>query len=161
MKRTRLTKTECTCDRCQSACQNTPGWFRPGQAEKAAALMGLSLRQFFTRYLMVNWWEDYPENVFVLSPAVTTGQPGHEFPGNPKGTCVFFKAGRCAIHAAKPFDCSHGNPCEERTEARRAVDVAARAETVKLWRKHQKQIRTLLGRKPQAAAYSYLDSILW
>lgn len=157
----RLVKTECSCATCKSACQHTPGWFRPGEADKAAALMGMTLPKFFKRYLAVNWWEAYPENTFVLSPAVTSARPGREANANPRGTCVFFKNGLCQIHAAKPFDCSHGNPHDQNNKTKRAQLDAARAVTVKLWGKKQKQIHQLLGRQPEAATYSFLEAMFW
>lgn len=156
VKTLRLVKTVCACERCQQACTNTPGWFRPGEAEKAAKLMKLSLPVFFRRYLGVNWWCGDPD-VFVLAPALVGEKAGREYPGNPKGTCVFFKAGRCDIHAAKPYDCAYGNPHDERTPERATLDVVAREKTVALWSKEQKQIARLLGRKPRAARFSFFD----
>ncbi len=139
-------KTECSCAKCQSACENTPGWFRPGEAELAAKHLGLTLRQFFRRYLGVNWWGDVAKgDVFVLAPATVRMEPGLEYPANPKGRCVFFTADRrCQIHPVKPFGCSVGNPCDFSLKP----FEAAMAKTVKLWRAEQGQVEKLLGRKP-------------
>lgn len=155
-----LKKTECTCATCQQGCTNTPGWFRPGEAEKAAKLMGLSMQKFFDTHLGVNWWVGDGRNTYVLAPALVDHPAGEEYPGNPKGTCVFFKDGRCAIHAAKPFDCSHGNLCDK-TDAAKAEDVKARAKTVRLWKRQQAQIRRLLGRKPESAPFPFFDALYW
>ncbi len=154
----RLVKTECACESCQSACTKTPGWFRPGEAEKAAKLLRLSLPVFFRRYLAVQWWSDTPD-VFVLAPALVGERTGAMYPGNPRGTCVFFKSGKCQIHAAKPFDCSHGNPHDPFTGAKAAAAHRARARTVALWKREQKQIAKLLGRKPRAAMFSFFDML--
>jgi Fe-S-cluster containining protein len=158
-KKVRLMKTECDCARCQQACNHAPGWFRPGEAEKAATLLGLSLPVFFKRYLVANWWEG-ETNTFVLAPATVSAEAGREAPVNPKGTCVFYKGGRCQIHAAKPYECSHGNPCEI-TDARIERYKAERVNTVKLWSKRQPQIEQLLGHKPQGADYSFLEAMFW
>lgn len=149
-----LKKTECACGTCQQACRNTPGWFRPGEAEKAAKLLKMPMKRFFTRYLGVNWWVG-GRDVFVLAPAlVDRMKPGAEYPANPKGTCVFLTTeGKCQIHAAKPYECAHGNPC---TPDDFADYEKERRKTVALWRKEQPQIRELLGRKPES---STLDPI--
>lgn len=154
---TRYRKTECACERCQSACENTPGWFRPGEAEKAAAFLKLSLGDFFRRYLGVNWWCDSTRgDVFVLAPATTRMMAGHEYPANPKGQCVFFTADRrCMIHPVKPHGCSHGNPCDFHEDAYKA-DVA---RTVQLWRKEQGRIVKLLKREPVAEELSIFEAM--
>lgn len=151
-------KTECSCASCQRACQKTPGWFRPGEAERAAKHLGLSLPVFFRRYLGVQWWEAATP-VFVLAPAITSMSPGEEYPGSPIGTCVFFKGGRCEIHAVKPYDCSHGNPCEMSSPEHARELRRARRITVARWRAQQAQIRSLLGRKPKTSPFSYLDHL--
>lgn len=154
-------RPECNCDKCQQACQRVPGWFRPGEAEKAAALLGLSLPAFFKRYLGVQWWEA-ERPTFVLAPAIVDRmEPGHEYPSNPRGQCVFFEEGRCAIHAAKPHDCAFTNPCLPQTDERAAMLTRDRARTVTLWKRQQGQIRELLGRKPRAAAWSPLEALFW
>ena len=51
---------------------NKPGWFAPGEAERAAKLFGLTFKQFFNKYLTVDYYEGYNNNndIFVLSPAI-------------------------------------------------------------------------------------------
>src|SRR5262249_1224277 len=113
---------------------------------------GLSLKVFFDKYLAVNWWCG-DTNVYVLAPALCGEKKGHEYPADPRGTCVFLKDDRCQIHAAKPYDCAHGNPHEGASDhipAQRAFVVAA-------WRKRQGQIVKLLGRKPVPAEMSLSD----
>jgi Fe-S-cluster containining protein len=142
------TRESCACDSCQGACKAKPGWFLPGEAEKAAELMGMSLPEFFNAHLAVDWWEVYGDrDVFVLSPAIVGAEPGTEFPGNPRGTCVFFEAGRCRIHAAKPAECRalwHDGPPGGMHE-----DVAT------AWEDHQGQLSELLGREPESESYGF------
>jgi Fe-S-cluster containining protein len=129
-----------TCDRCRSACDRKPGWFLPGEAEKTAEYLGLSLLELFREHLAVDWW-DAVEPVFLLSPAVRGNKAGQEFPGDPTGSCVFFEEGRCRIHRAKPHECavSWCGGCPPDTHY----------TTATAWEGHQDQIRGLLGREPQ------------
>jgi Fe-S-cluster containining protein len=138
------TKQSGTCGRCRGDCEHKPGWFLPGEAEKAAAHLGLTMQQFFDRYLAVDWWEGTAPT-FLLSPAVQGEETGEEFPGDPRGTCVFYQGGRCQIHKVKPHEC-------------REVWCGAEAgsvheDTARAWQGHQQQIRDLLGREPIAESY--------
>lgn len=155
---TQLKKTVCSCERCQAACRRTPGWFRPGEAEKAAELLGLPLKKFFRRYLGVNWYcNDDGSDTFVLAPAIHGMTPGTEYPSSPLGRCVFLtNEGQCQIHAAKPWHCSHGNPCTFNEDAHKR----ATARTVTLWNRNQKDIAVLLRRKPAARQTSIFEMML-
>jgi Fe-S-cluster containining protein len=141
------TKESGTCAYCRDGCGIKPGWFLPGEAEKAAELMGMSLEDFFRDYLAVDWREDSP-NIFLLSPALAGEATGTEFPGNPRGTCVFYKDERCQIHAAKPVECRE-RWCGDRSHATGMTheDVAM------AWKDHQGQITELLGNEPMAEPY--------
>ena len=138
-------KESCECDVCRHACEHKPGWFMPGQAEKVAEYLNMSVEELFKTKLMVDWWEqdeDHPEDIFLLSPGIVGEEPGSEFPSDPRGTCVFYKEGKCSIHPVKPFECAdsiHG----ERGEYRHN-DIAL------AWQPHQEQIKKLLGREPQS-----------
>jgi Fe-S-cluster containining protein len=143
-------KKSCTCWSCRSACSHKPGWFKPGEAEKVAEHLDVSLEELFSTKLQVDWWEadeDTETDIFVLSPAVLHGRPGEEFDADPNGTCVFFVEGRCSIHEVKPFECQEALGCEP-TLPRVAHRGAAMA-----WVEHQDQIKDLLGREPQSSAY--------
>lgn len=146
---TGCSKASGTCTYCREGCDIKPGWFLPGEAEAAAGFMGLPLAEFFGKYLAVDWWEadgDLPET-FVLSPAIRGGEAGTEFPGDPRGSCVFYQGGRCAIHAAKPHECRE-RWCGDRTPATAHRDVAS------AWTGHQDVIGELLGREPESAPYA-------
>ena len=143
----RAEQQSCTCHRCSEACSHKPGWFLPGEAEKAAELMKMPLPDFFAKYLGVDWWNgaEFGQETFVLAPALKQHEPGTEYPAMPTGQCIFFnKDRRCDIHAAKPHECQqywHGdNPAGERHK-----------ETAEAWTDHQAQIEALLSRKPTAA----------
>lgn len=149
-----MRKTECSCERCQSACRRTRGWFRPGEAEKVAAYLGITLPVLFKGFLGVNWWAA-KQDVYVLAPATLSMEPGGMYPASPLGQCVFFKDGHCSIHKVKPFHCSHGNPCAfDEAYHKQATD-----RTVALWRKQQGQITKLLGEPPRSSFLSPLEAI--
>lgn len=142
---TACTSESGTCHECQSACQVKPGWFLPGEAEKAADLLGMPMQEFFDRYLAVDWWEGYPKDTFILSPAVVGESTGDMFPAAPRGQCVFYQEGQCQIHEAKPHECRQywcGEPSGEASGRHRKVAEA--------WDAHQPQITSLLGREPEA-----------
>ncbi|MNK65509.1 hypothetical protein D3C87_848060 [compost metagenome] len=143
---------ECACSGCQRACSVKPGWFAPGEAEHAAAYLGVTLKELFDTKLMVDWLAGSSaadgDDVFVLSPATTSGRPGQEFPGNPRGTCVFLTEDkRCAIHEVKPMEC--------RLYSCRGVGIKYHEPVGMTWDapEHQQQIEGLLGRPPESEAY--------
>lgn len=143
--------TECQCDVCKNECIYTPGWFIPGEAEKAAEYMNLPFDKFFRQYLGVNWWERGPRtdnDIFVLAPAIVDMQPGREYPADPRGRCVFYEDGLCKIHDAKPFECAefiHDDNNDEKNNRHWQVAEA--------WKEHQTQIYELLGRVPIAEKF--------
>lgn len=103
----------CSCDRCVSYCQR-PGWFLPDEIRSLAAHLGLTVKELFDQYLVVDWWggtgkEGIPEgtDIGILSP----GKP-HEHGqlaslgfGVHPADCIFLKEGKCSIHAVKPQEC--------------------------------------------------------
>lgn len=137
----------CQCGICQSACTHKPGWFKPGEAEKAAELLGMSLQDFFDKYLAVDFWGDGKERVFLLSPAIKGEKTGGMTPYDPRGECIFYVNGLCGIHDAKPFECAiymHDTKIDDlRVEHEKVKDLWAK-------KKWQQQVQKLLGRKPVA-----------
>lgn len=151
------TRDSCSCGVCQGACTYKPGWFLPGEAEKAAALMDMSLPEFFRTYLGVNYW---PEDeglplTFLLAPAITRMSPGEEYPADPKGRCVFFQEGRCQIHEARPHECRRYFHTDTHAETH-----AVHHEVAATWGEHQDQIQELLGREPEdSGQWGLLDEL--
>lgn len=143
----RCTQQSGTCSRCRAACAEKPGWFLPGEAEKAAEHLGLTMKEFFDRHLAVDWWVTDEDDIFLLSPAVKGAPTGTEFPGDPHGTCVFFVNGQCSIHAVKPYEC-RDMWCGD------AGSPLAHAATALAWEVYQEQIHDLLGRRPVATEYT-------
>jgi Fe-S-cluster containining protein len=144
----------CSCQVCSRACKFNPGWFLPGEAEKAASLLGLTLKDFFDKYLGVNWWEKeagYDDDVFVLAPALVTMPPGEEYPADPRGVCIFLKENKCQIHDAKPHECRSYIHSDTKDDVHNRHKFVADE-----WLKNQDQIKTLLGRNPSAKAFGGL-----
>lgn len=139
-------KFECTCKKCVSACKHKPGWFAPGEVEKAAEYLDLTLQDFFDKYLAVDWWEGDPPT-FILAPAIIGEGTGSEYPGDPKGQCVFLNNNLCDIHKVKPIECSTMN-CTASDSGN------VHEEVYKMWIENQEQIVELLGRKPKAKEYA-------
>lgn len=108
----------------------------------------MTLPDLFEQRLVVDWWE--PEEsrgraTFVLRPAAMNACAGEESPLDPRGRCVFFTAGRCDIHDAKPSECRALTDDDTRAEIK-----LRRRLLVREWSAHQGQIGALLGRAPVA-----------
>lgn len=142
---------ECSCSKCQKACQRVPGWFRPGEAEKVAEFLDLSMQDLFDQYLGVRVQYlrtvdtenedgiDECNEVLLLAPAVTRADAGYPYYG--VGVCTFFKNGRCQIHPVKPFECADCMPCDKTTY----VDYDRKSNiTIEMWSKTS-QPRDLLN----------------
>lgn len=142
----------CQCNTCKSACERRPGWFMPGEAEKAAELLGMTKKEFFDKYLGIDWWEG-SDPIFLLAPATHRSRPGQEYPSNPRGACVLFKDGLCSIHAAKPHECRIWS-------CKTPVEEGEHEQVAMAWRDHQAEIVELLGREPMTKEYTAIDDII-
>lgn len=83
--------SECSCESCVSACENSPGWF---SAEQLPDIQDL------VREGLVGTTE------FMGAQGVAPAQ-------EPDGSCVFLQEGKCSIHDSKPSECAdylHGDP---------------------------------------------------
>lgn len=153
---------DCTCKICVAACRTKPGLFAPGEAEKAAKLLGLTLQQFFDKHLMVDYWTKGADvSHFTLSPAIKEGEPGELFDRDPRGHCVFLKDARCSIHAAKPIECKAAHhDCSRDQVERMHKQVALQWNT----KQHQAQIKKLRGKRgldaPANPGYGLMDMIM-
>jgi len=146
------TKDSCSCDVCKSFCKNRVGWFLPGEPEKVAEFLEITLKELFNKKLGVDWWVA-DENIFVIAPAIKSMSPGNEFPANPSGCCIFFnKKGLCDIHPVKPFECKKAFHNKSDGCNNIHKDIA------KAWENHQKQIIRLLEREPIAKEFSIFDA---
>lgn len=139
--------TDCSCDTCVNACKTRPGWFAPGEAAKAAELLGMTEQEFFNQFLSVDYWYDSPP-IWIVTPSIVGAKTGWEYPDEgmlPKrGQCVFLDdSGKCCIHAAKPYECrKYQHDDDNNTIIDRHERVA------KSWVGRHAEIFALLGREP-------------
>ena len=118
-----VTPRDCTCEDCVDACKAAPGWFAPGEAEKAAELLGMPFEDFKNEYLIVEYWVG---GARVWSPRKDYqpkgGQDALWADAFKKGRCVFLDENdRCKIHAAKPYACREALLCEDPRDRRKEV----------------------------------------
>jgi Fe-S-cluster containining protein len=148
--------TECKCESCSGACGQKPGWFLPGEPEKLAEYLGISLRKLFRKKLSIDFWCNRDAtDVFIVAPATVKSTPGAEYPFDPYGRCVFLTdEGDCEVHEAKPFECKaymHGDSKEKIKDRKKQI--------VSAWKENQRQIEKLLGRPPTAPKPDIFDVI--
>lgn len=109
---------DCTCRRCVNACKQQPGWFAPGEAEKAAELLGIPFEEFKKFIIKDSCDDQYAENApYIYAPRkIGVDLPDSEFreyqQKRKQGTCVFLKEDRCSIHQAKPYECAKIKACD-------------------------------------------------
>lgn len=150
------TVPDCSCEICQSNCRERVGWFAPGEVAKAAALKGMTEKEFFDQYLAVDYHFNTENGAatFVIAPGIKTAEPGREYPFNPMGECRFFQNGLCDIHGAKPEECR---------AAHHDIDVEMSREhrdtIVDRWRNSQDEVVRLLGREPQLAVPTHAEAV--
>lgn len=122
------------CVRRGVCCRSSPGWFGPGEAEEAAALLGMTPDAFVRAHLIVDGMEVDGRFVHVFAPVKLgpQGEPAIE-PGRPvdalyrvlRGTCTFFVNEGCGIYGARPYECRHYD-CTNEPEDNPQHDAIAR-----------------------------------
>lgn len=138
-------RNSCICDQCVAACRNKPGWFKPGEVEKVAEFLGMSLQQLFNEKLQVDYWVGKGKgDIYNLTPGIIEEMERKVVPWFPHGTCVFLKDDRCEIHSVKPFECRETlcSCCDTKTE----IKVSPHQEAGLAWNNEedQEQVNTLL-----------------
>lgn len=135
-----MPESSCQCLECQLSCAIRPGYFAPGEAEKAAELLGLTMKQFFDQHLVA----ELPRRAgwMILVPASGGNKPGTVDDRDvPVGRCVFFgKDGKCSIYAARPLECRLAHHDHTSDENQRIHDQIGYS-----WQHNQAEIRSLLS----------------
>lgn len=111
-----LPRVSCSCEKCAESCHGTPGWFLPGEAERAAESLGVTLQAFFDKYLVVEWWGDVRPWAYLLMPrrvnqpnTIATERDGLWFA---TGTCALLGPDGCRLAADKrPHECAVARTC--------------------------------------------------
>jgi len=95
-------RTVCGCRRCSISCEHLPGALAPSDLPIIAAHLGHADPVAFAR-----------ESLFASEGATLAMADGRiiSLPtlvprSDPGGACIFYKRGRCTIHAVSPFGCS-------------------------------------------------------
>lgn len=145
---------DCSCNDCISACKAKPGWFLPEEIKPAADLLGLTEKEFFEKYLSVDYYHLEKSFLFVLSPATSNSVPGEEFPFEPGGRCTFLTEDeKCSIHSAKPYECKSYDHRDK------YKDVNLHLAVAQAWVKHKDYIANLLGREPEISPPNPMEII--
>lgn len=103
------------CIRRGICCRTSPGWFAPGEVEKAAALLEMTPDEFVRAYVIIDGVERDGEWVEAFAPvkldrrgepALPPGSRADELYRVLRGPCVFFDGDGCRIYGARPIECS-------------------------------------------------------
>lgn len=121
----------------------------PGEIEKVAEYLGISLQDLFDTKLGVDWWE-WDDDIFVIAPATKNANAGEEYPAAPAGECVFFANGRCNIYPVRPFECRQYYHSDNSK-----VLYLRHKQVAESWKDHKDQIIELLGHEPEAEDRDY------
>lgn len=136
---------DCQCEICKGYCEHRPGRYAPGEMEKTAAALGLTLQAFFDEHIEVDFWEGYdmtPDKSYttVLYPIPKrTNSTSNLITGwEMFGTCHFFLEGKCSIHSTKPQEC-------RKADHTKTLHINHKRIT-QLWNRpqHQQQLSELL-----------------
>ena len=102
------------CIRRGLCCKSNPGWFAPGEADKAAELLGMSFEDFAKTYLVIDSVvvDESPVDVFVPVKVGRDGTPNarpltrvDKLYTRLPNPCVFFRDNGCGIYEARPYEC--------------------------------------------------------
>ena len=103
------------CKRRGYCCQHFPGWFGPGEVEKAARHLGMEVDSFVRTYLVIDGieveghgWVDVFAPVRLNKfgePALPPLSRADSFYRYFDGPCIFFKDNGCIIYPCRPIEC--------------------------------------------------------
>jgi len=104
------------CIRRGLCCKSSPGWFAPGEVERAAESLGMSPDAFARQFLVIDSTDVDGERVEVFAPlklardgtpAIAPLARADVLYRTLRGRCVFFEGEGCRIYAARPHECKH------------------------------------------------------
>lgn len=104
----------CTCKKCIECCNHQPGWFLPGEAEKAAEHLNMTFDDFKNEFLVIEYWVGgamvyAPRKKYQPKGCIVAAHSDAFIPGK----CVFLdKNSRCRIHTVKPAECKEVMACQ-------------------------------------------------
>ena len=147
----------CTCQACVLACKRLPGAFKPGEAEKAAALLGMPWPEFRERFLILDYWignqkrwsSETPlgQDIYVWTPRREGVDDARRIAQSLDLTfarCTFLNASDlCSIHGAKPHECRMAMCCAPKQSGNNL-----RWAVVNAWKKLGNPLARLRGWSP-------------
>jgi len=144
-----MKKASCSCEKCKSMCLGYPGWFLPGQAKAAATHLGMSLREFFSKYLIVEYWV---RGAHVLAPKKLL-QPlekeiAKHIDAYEPSPCRLLGENGCLLDLEhRPIECSTTFNCKSQTGLawRYGNPVRKRDWIQRQWGKNPAELRELFG----------------
>ena len=128
------------CIRRGVCCKSSPGWFAPGEVERAADAMEMAADAFVRAYLVVDGLEVDGEWTHVFAPAkvgrdgapvVPTARPVDDLYRAFRGTCIFYEGAGCGIYSARPYECEHYVCTQEPSDNPSHEDIA------RMWRNEE------------------------
>lgn len=140
----------CRCESCINRCEVAPGWLIPGEIEKIATFLNLSLENLFLNFISIDYWvadRIFFDDIFVLSPSTIDVIPGNIFPtDNRYGKCIFLKEEKCLIHPVKPYECKMVYH-----DTSKADEYKLHIKVAEMWDndENKKQIIQLLGKNKE------------
>lgn len=120
------TTRDCSCFKCVRACKHIPGWFAPGELEKAAAFCEAPSVEDFKRDFLkeVGFLAD-DQWIEIWRPRM----PGYDDHSVKEKRCVFLsELDRCTIHPVKPMECREALLCERDQDIRPQIEALWRAK---------------------------------
>jgi Fe-S-cluster containining protein len=130
---------ELGCIRRGICCRSSPGWFGPGEVEKAAASKGMEPDAFVKKYLIIDTVQVDGQEIHAFAPVKLDrfGKPAFETTKVVdtlyralRGTCIFFDGEGCGIYQARPIECAK-YVCTNQPE-----DNLSHVAIGKMWLKH-------------------------
>lgn len=95
-------RTSCACDQCKKFCRRQPGSLVPGDLDRIAAFLKLSVEEA-SKYFCAS-----PGSIVKDSSDGQAWRIGTICPKTKGGRCVFLTPdNKCSIHPVSPFGCSH------------------------------------------------------
>ena len=102
----------CDCHECQALCRHEPGWFLPGEVERSAAHLHITVDEFCRQFCE----ELNIDQTVVLAPKFVSKQRA----------CIFYEEGLCRIHEVKPHECRKVFGCEPKRRHKRVRELILR-----------------------------------
>ena len=104
-------RTTCACKDCVDCCKSQPGSLIPGDMERIAEHLGLSMR-----VTALKFWAS-PGALLMNTATGSTFRVGTITPRKVHGKCIFLDDDdRCTIHAVAPAGCSYFDTHQSREE---------------------------------------------